>query len=143
MFLARGSLPLGWLEWLEEADGEATFVSRAGLTVEPSLAALECWDIGPEIAACLRPTWPERAGLHARIDTVGLTAESAWINAGTIRGIRVGDCWWGRVAGQPTARYDVRWGGSDICYCRVVPLAPAPSQIVHGSLAPWHELLVV
>ncbi|MBU0618390.1 MAG: hypothetical protein KKI02_11790, partial [Planctomycetes bacterium] len=84
---------------------------------------LRAWVIGPDLPAHLRYAWPVAAELYARVDTVGLGARSVWIDAGTNLAIEVGDCWWRRAAGQPVARYDVRWVGSDLCYCRAVPLA--------------------
>jgi hypothetical protein len=123
VILAQENEPLGWLDWMDGPEDGGTFISSADLDFEMTPAALRAWVIGPELAAHLRYAWPLGAELHARLDTVGLADRDAWIDAGASLGIRVGDCWWRRAAGQPVTRYDVRWVGSDLSYCRAVPLA--------------------
>ncbi len=137
LILARDDEPLDSLEWTETFEGGAVFAAREDLAGDFGLDSVQVWVIGPNLPAHLRPVWPGTAELFARVDTVGLGARSVWIDAGTDLAVQVGDCWWRRAAGQPVTRYDVRWVGSDLCYCRAEPLVAGVQPRRGETVALW------
>lgn len=134
LIVVQAGQPLGWFEPVAVGREGGAFVSRRGLDLPAETEGLRAWVIGPDIVAALRPRWPVDAEFRAKIEGVGLGADSVWIDAGCNQGVVIGDCWWRRVNGQPVARYDVRLVDSAVCFCRVQALAaglgPARGDIV-------------
>jgi hypothetical protein len=123
LIVARGTEPLGWCQRNEGTPAGLMFAFCRGVALPPEASELRGWVIGRDLIASLRDRWPVDGPLFGRIDVVGPGARSAWIDAGASHGIRLGDCWWRRVNGQPVARFDVQLVDREVCFCRVVPLA--------------------
>ncbi|MEW6199372.1 MAG: hypothetical protein AB1601_12015 [Planctomycetota bacterium] len=137
LLVADGVQPVGWAELLRVAGDEATFELRSSANPPPSETTRRVWLIAPDIVSSLHQDWPAEADLYAELDSLGPGGRSAWLGAGTNAGIRVGDRWWLRVAGQPAARCEVRLVAADLCYCTVEPLVSTPVLRAGTRLALW------
>lgn len=137
LFVADGAQPVGWAELVRAEGDAATFELRSSANPPASRATWRAWLIAPDIVSSLQEQWPADADLYAEVDSLGPGGRSAWLNAGTNTGIRVGDSWWLRVGGQPAARCDVRLVAADLCYCAVEPLVSTPVLRAGARLALW------
>lgn len=137
VIVAQGGTPLGWFDWAKHGGEAAVLLSRAAAEIGGATGPLRAWVPSASLVAETRGQWPIGAELWASIDSIGLAGESVWIDAGTNDGVRVGDCWWRRVAGQPVARYDVRLVADDVCYCRVVPLVAGLRSVAGRRVCAW------
>lgn len=135
--------PLGWFEEFPGGGDQRMFVSRQVTDLHMEATLTRAWLVAPDLVAHCRTTWPPDGQIQARIETIGLANASVWIAAGANHGVTPGDSWWCRVAGQPVARYDVRWTAGDVCHCRAVSLVadwqPRRGQIVSLWPAPGLE----
>ncbi len=95
------------------------------------------WLLEPDLVARALQEWPESAPLRATVDALGPAGRSAWLRAGTNQGIAVGDTFWLRIAGQPTARFDVRFVAPGLAWCSVEPLARDPAVRTGCEVAAW------
>ncbi len=135
--VAQAAEPLGWFEPVDVGPDGRVFVPRRAVNLPPATAALRAWFIGSELVGAARRQWPVEAELRAEIDAVGLGARSVWLDVGSDHGVALGDSWWRRVNGQPVARCDVRLVGSDVCFCRVVPLVAGWRARPGDSVSLW------
>jgi hypothetical protein len=134
--VARGAQALGWFE--PDADeARNLFTSTRSGRLPADVKHLRAWLVPPDLTARLRSRWPLNAELHAVIDSVGPGAQSVWIAGGANLGVRVGESWWLRRAGQPIARFDVRLVQADLSHCRVQPLVSDLPPLQGRTVALW------
>jgi len=136
LVLAAELQPVGWFELTARKDDKAVFSRTTPTQAEPT-SSLSAWLVAPNTTAQLLERWPYDAPLTAPLDSIGPGAASAWIAAGTHHGLRVGDQWWLRIAGQPVARFDVRAVEPETCFGAVVPLAANVSLRSEQAVELW------
>lgn len=124
LFLASedGALALAQCVTAEPTD-DAEFALIAGRWPPDTSTRWTGWLLAPDWIARLLPRWPQRAVLIGVIDSIGPGGQTAWVRGGTNQGVRIGDRWWLRVAGQPALRLDVRYATNHLSFCAVYPLA--------------------
>lgn len=135
--VADEDAPLAWADRIATNDSSFVFRVRPAERIPAEPRHLRGWIVAPDLTKSLIDRWPTEAPLLAEVDSVGPGGQSAWIRAGTNQGVRVGDCWWLRIGGQPAARCDVRFVTADVSFCAVVPLASEPSVRTGIRVALW------
>ncbi|TWT44609.1 hypothetical protein RAS1_10240 [Phycisphaerae bacterium RAS1] len=134
VLLADGATPLGWLTRVNAPAGACFFLRRFE---PPPPGALRAWLLRPTLVRELQPRWPLDAPLLAAVDAAAPGWRTVWLRAGAEQGVRVGDTWWSRSAGQPVARFEVLAVEADLCLCCTVALASDLPLHSIQSVALW------
>ena len=114
LIVLRDGLPLAVVresrgELLSDVSGAP--VATEGLYVSPA-------SLG-EVAAEL----PHPLGVVGEIDAVEPGGRNVWVSVGSAFGVRPGNRFWQREAGQPVARFETLFADSAVALARCVPLA--------------------
>lgn len=117
-----GSRPVGIADRVADGPGPGVFMPRVWEPAASATGVLRAWVFDARPSAADIERWPRDAEYFAEIDSVGPGERTAWITAGRRAGVRVGDCWWLRIEGQPAARFDVLWVDEELTFVEVVAL---------------------
>jgi len=130
--------PGGLIGWCEQAAGggpEWRAPRSVQMSGEP--AAYRAWCVQPHLVAGLASRWPSDLPLAGTVDSVSSDGASAWVGLGAWAGVRVGDRFLRLAAGQPVARFDVRYVADDLSYCAVIPLAAGAAVSAREQVRLW------
>lgn len=118
--------------------GPARFAGSCSRPITPADAvAAYGYLISPDLIARCFDQWPTDVNFHASVDALGPGAATAWISAGALHGIEVGQSWWQRTDGQPLARFDVLSVEPACCFCSVTQLAADVALAPGERVALW------
>lgn len=126
LLVADAVAPLAWFRQMGDDESGRRFEQVTPADFSNATTGLRAWLVRAALVSRALPRFPSGASLHTRIDSVGPGGKTAWLALGEQRGVRVGQAWWLRDAGQPIARLDVQLVERDVSFCRVTPLVNDP-----------------
>lgn len=133
VLVTDGTIPAGIFSFETADDLTAVLRCPAPWTAGALTARARGWLLDFQAFEQSREHWPTGIDLVATVDSVGPGGESAWIAAGSERGIVPGDTFWFLNRGQPLATVRVRYSVPGLALGRVTPLAEG-AQVRPGDL---------